>query len=196
MNSKYYIIIENFSLGKSKRIKNEVKKLVNKWIQFEKPYNYYSLYEIEGALYINVEHCSTIYPFHTVKLNQPNNDNQIIEFYGDGNVKNISITIGKFYPFISPSNVKVNNKHYLRLLDFSHNKLPAYLKKELDNEKCLCCASLSCPNNWCPSNTLEDITKEVSTNMELKALYSYYVLTNIIKRKYLNPDIPLIEYFI
>ena len=171
------------------------KRLADSWIQVGTPYKYYSLYEDGNSLCIEVENEQQ--PFQIIKLNDVVDRKQTIEFLGDGIIKLLTITIEGMYPFRGPNSISVNGQPYLSLLSFSCKELfPDYIKNKLNMDKCLCCQSLVCPNNWIPSNHLKDVLQEVINNMELKSLYSYMICINVIKRKYLNPDIPLIDFFI
>ena len=74
---------------------------------------------------------------------------------------NILINFPKEYPF-RPPKVKINNNDYIKLLaDIQANNLYS------GTEKCLCCSTLCCKNNWCPQNDLIDMINEIFSNLNM-----------------------------
>jgi len=74
---------------------------------------------------------------------------------------NILINFPKEYPF-RPPNVKINNDDYIKLLaNIQANNL--YSGKE----RCLCCSTLCCKDNWGPQNDLMDIINEIFSNLNM-----------------------------
>lgn len=77
----------------------------------------------------------------------------------------VEIKIPSEYPFKCPSEITINGHDYKSLLNFGpeYLKLLGYPKTE-----CLCCASLSCKNNWTVHNNITDVLKEIYKNLNNK----------------------------
>jgi hypothetical protein len=97
--------------------------------------------------------------------------------------------IGRNYPFIAPT-VFLNNKTYRSFL-FSKTKYEDINFKKLSGIDCLCCASLTCTDNWSPRETLNNIIDEIKYYKKIKKDIVFKIITDIIKRKHLIEDIDL-----
>ena len=96
------------------------------------------------------------------------------------------------YPFYPPK-IKINNldeKHYL---DIKSNYFRDALKlyKGID---CFCCSTLTCFRNWLPTKKIIDIIKQYEGFQNCCREISIIILVNIIKKKYLNTNINIIEW--
>ena len=65
----------------------------------------------------------------------------------------ITIIVDKYYPFKAPD-ILINNIKYYNILKFISIKFNC-------TDKCLCCKTITCPNNWKPTYTLELILFEI-----------------------------------
>jgi ubiquitin-protein ligase len=99
--------------------------------------------------------------------------------------------INYHYPFVCPK-VFFNDKNYYDFLTYDDN----YIHKQLQDDHCLCCKSLTCSNNWAPSVTLIHIINEIKENVKIKKNIILKVMIDIIKKKYLKDDINLVEWLV
>ena len=81
----------------------------------------------------------------------------------DYNNLKIIFKFPKNYPF-SPPSITINSKNYIDTLAKYHKNNASF--KVEGNNKCLCCNSLVCKNNWGPVNTLLDLYNEIKKNFE------------------------------
>ena len=179
MNVEHKQLIKRYS---NNRVRNELKRLIEgRIVDFVETGDRLSLYITNG-----------LYTFNTIIITQMNNDKMYVEFLGDGVIRHLHFTISRLYPF-QPPDIRVNQHSYLSLLHFNreHRKLLGF-----GSNKCLCCESLTCSNNWGPSCTLDTLIKEVYRNMEYKRVLTYQICVDAIKYKYLNPDIPIMEFLL
>ena len=110
------------------------------------------------------------------------------------NHKGLFIEIGigtSRYPFSSPEKVEINGIEYLSLLRIDNRELS---KLGIDDTKCLCCASLLCKNNWGPRIPITDLLDEIQHNLYIKKAVTNNIICNVIKRKYLIDDIPIMDF--
>jgi len=146
------------------RIKRELKLLVKEGICNEE--NIFIIKNIEDELVVMIK-----------KIN----DNKYYEF-----------TITRQYPFIPPK-VKINNKHVL----LSHRVDSNLFKKSLLKHTgidCFCCETILCSYNWSPTLTLKHIFEDLQRFTEAARKVVIIIIINVIKRKYLIDDIPIIEW--
>lgn len=101
-----------------------------------------------------------------------------------------TIVLNNHYPFHQPNKIQVNNHNYISLLCINQGLL-----KLVSDKKCLCCSSLTCPNNWSPILKIKDILKEIDETLYFKKKISWIICCNVIKRKYLVEDINIEQYF-
>ena len=180
MNSEHKQLIKRYS--SNKRIKTELVSLIEGRIV--------DFVETDGRL--NLYMTRGIYTFDTIIITRMNNNKMCVEFLGDGIIRHVHFTISHLYPF-EPPYIRVNQHSYISLLQFNrkHNTLLGF-----GPNKCLCCESLTCSNNWGPICNLDILIKEVYRNMEYKRALTYQICVDVIKYKYLNPDIPIMEFLL
>jgi hypothetical protein len=90
-------------------------------------------------------------------------------------INNIKFTakLPSDYPFRAP-NLFINDISYIKILRLK--------TKDLKDMKidCLCCKSLTCPNNWAPSKKVNDIIEEFFDNKKIiKKIIGKWFLTEI-----------------
>ena len=131
--------------------------------------------------------------YNTIRLiykrNKHNNDyTQYIIFENDK--VQIQMDFKSTYPFSPPSKIYINGNDYIFILKCQSPDL-----KQLGlKEDCLCCSSITCRNNWCVSYNRCHLLEEIEKNLAIKRGISDLNHCNLIKRKYLIDDIPLIDY--
>ena len=101
----------------------------------------------------------------------------------------ITIAIDSNYPFSPPVKVIINGHNYLSLLGINPQAL-----KLVGLEGCLCCSSLTCGNNWSPSDKIKSIIQEIENNMNIKKKIVTTILTRKICHKYLFEDLNICQY--
>ena len=101
-------------------------------------------------------------------------------------------TICNTYPFTPPKLV-INGKPYESYLYIQSELFGQGLKK-YKNKTCFCCESILCPENWVITRTLKYIMDEFIYYKNICQEISHIGITNVIKRKYLNENINLIEW--
>ena len=105
----------------------------------------------------------------------------------------ISIDFNKStFPFTPPKNIKINNLDYFELIKF--NSYNHEILERITGQKCSCCSSILCRNNWCTTNSMKDIIKEVIKNIKLKQRIIEITHWNKIINKYFGFYLPVIEY--
>ena len=104
----------------------------------------------------------TSYPFYPLKVLKMNIDNNIITNYSYY-LSNISKILRKY-------------QHYEFLYNYViiYTKIkPKLLNSALDKDLCMCCASVSCLNNWTPSKTFYSVIEEY---IEINAITQFIKL--------------------
>ena len=98
------------------------------------------------------------------------------------------------YPFLPPY-LQINYKSYLHFYKTKNEYVINEIEKYIGN-KCMCCKSIICHNNWSPTNSLINIIEEHKyfRNIIKKNAYNAYV--SVIKRKYLVCDIDLLSWLV
>jgi ubiquitin-protein ligase len=162
-------IIVNPSIRK--RISRELTGLFDKHDN-----NYYLMsVDVKDKYYKNKEY----YPY-SIKLYEIST-NRIYEFL-----------LGNNYPFYPPK-LNINDKPYSYYYKPSLNSFNELLLK-YKKIRCLCCKTMICGDNWSPAFTIPHIIKEVHEFANYFKEISNRAIIKVIKRKYLNPDINLIEW--
>tara|TARA_B100001059_G_scaffold236577_1_gene287913 strand:- start:2034 stop:2585 length:552 start_codon:yes stop_codon:yes gene_type:complete len=82
-------------------------------------------------------------------------------------VLHIVITIPSQYPFRPPSCKLNNNTSYMEQLVKMTGHVHNFTTHRGKNEKCFCCQSLTCRDNWGPKKTIIDMLNEVNGMFEL-----------------------------
>jgi hypothetical protein len=96
------------------------------------------------------------------------------------------------YPFFPPR-LKLNNKPYSHYIKFHSAEFNEMYYKYKGN-KCFCCESVLCSNNWSPEITIDKIMEEVESFHNECREIADIVIVNVIKRKYLIDDINILEW--
>ena len=113
-----------------------------------------------------------------------------IQFYDKGLDITIDILYTKEYPF-KPFRALVNNKQYTSLLvkRQCNNTI-----KKMTNIHCLCCASITCPNNWVVSLKFLDILNEINLYLNYIIRAKSKVIASIIEKYYYYPEYIISSY--
>lgn len=96
------------------------------------------------------------------------------------------------YPFMAPI-LYLNSKPYLDYFIYRSDKFRSIFDKYKKN-KCFCCNTLVCGNNWGPQINLLNIINEVNSFHKDCREIADIVIINVIKRKYLIDDINILEW--
>ena len=86
----------------------------------------------------------------------------------------------KTYPFSPPKNLHINNK----IINYMNLGNKPMLKKYF-NVYCLCCISITCPNNWSCMKSINDIMKEY---ISYKTLINTSMVFYYLEKKTIIPD--------
>lgn len=96
------------------------------------------------------------------------------------------------FPFGPPKNINVNTLNYSELIRFNSNSYNDL--ERISGQKCLCCSSILCPNNWTTQKSMKDIVSEVIENIKLKQRIVEIIHGKKIVDKYFGFYLPIIEY--
>jgi hypothetical protein len=96
------------------------------------------------------------------------------------------------YPFAPPT-LELNNKPYLSYFRFRSEKFRELFYK-YKGDKCFCCETKLCGDNWGTPVTLLNVIEEVSLFHKDCREIADRVIIDIIKRKYLIDDINILEW--
>jgi hypothetical protein len=122
-------------------------------------------------------------------LTSDNVINVIVYELVDNKIVCYKFLIKNNYPFVCPT-IFLNNRPYKSFLYGKTKYEDIHLKKFADLN-CLCCASLTCLDNWSPRNTLNNIIDEIKYYKKIKRDLVFKIITDVIKFKYLIDDINL-----
>ena len=80
--------------------------------------------------------------------------------------------------------------------DFLKIENPKYkdILKQLTGTDCLCCSSISCPDNWTVSYTLSKLIYEFKDNIKIKQKIRILYICNLIKDKFKISFLPIEQY--
>ena len=181
MNQEHRQLIKRY-FQNNNRISNEMIKLIGDRI--------FNFIEINDQLNLFIH--SSLYTFNTIIFSHTENQNIHIEFIGNGIIRSLKLILPNSYPF-TPPNVLVNQVKYISLLNFNrgHIKLLG-----LSENRCICCESITCTNNWGPLLIIDTLIKEVFHNIKRKMDYTYNIYVDVIKNKYLNSNIPIMDFLL
>lgn len=96
------------------------------------------------------------------------------------------------YPFGPPKKVLINGKNYFEYL--RPNEPTYHILEYFIGQKCLCCCTLMCKNNWGPQKNLKNILQEILKTFDTKQRIVEYLHAKKIKDKYLIDDIPIFDF--
>ena len=100
-----------------------------------------------------------------------------------------SIIPSIYYPF-RPPQVQINFRPYLQFLKINYLDFSVNLKK-IYKINCLCCSTITCPDNWSPGFTISHIIQEARKFKDYKLTLIKKMMSDKIKLKYLIQDIDL-----
>ena len=100
-----------------------------------------------------------------------------------------SITVTNTYPFKPPS-VKINFRPYQEFLKISSPTFSQQLRK-IHKINCLCCATITCGDNWSPAYSINNLIEEIRRLKGYKRDLINKLLADKIKLKHLLTDIDL-----
>ncbi len=107
--------------------------------------------------------------YECVNLTFNNDLDSIVLIVIDNNINpqfnTLSFILPNEYPF-KPPKIIINDQNYISLLKLNS---PEKLKglHSLTGVKCLCCNTMVCNVNWCPTVTCCNIISEINTNFKL-----------------------------
>jgi len=115
-----------------------------------------------------------------------------IGFYNSNDNNYYDYIISTSYP-ISPPKLNINCKPYSTYFRFNE---PSYTNLLLKYAKirCFCCETITCGYNWGPQLSILSLIKEVEKFRNISKEISYRIIIDVIKRKYLNDDINIIQW--
>ena len=89
--------------------------------------------------------------------------------------KLVKFILSNEYPF-RPPQVKIGDNDYIDILCTSNMRSAT--------DKCLCCSSLACKDNWHPQKKLSDLANEIDENLQLLLQPRFmFLVKNIIMEK-------------
>lgn len=193
LNRQIDLLLNNYVINR--RLKNELRKwLYIKQLDFDNNTEFLlSIYQdiLGDSLQIKID--GNYDKYHTIRLvHQLNTHNRDYKQYIilENDHIQIKMEYGPVYPFRSPNKIYINGYDYITLL-----KCQARNLKQIGlEEKCLCCCSLTCSNNWAPSYNICNLLDEIEHNLSIKRGISDSIHCDVIKRKYLVDDISLMDY--
>jgi ubiquitin-protein ligase len=100
-----------------------------------------------------------------------------------------TMNIPNDYPFTVPR-VEVGREPYARCTILPTSRFRK-IYKELSGMDCICCSTILCNRNWCPSFKLLSIIEEYKTFQAFKSDIVRKICIDTIKDKYLLPDIDI-----
>lgn len=118
------------------------------------------------------------------------NDNMVVYLFKNNVYFIIKMTFERTYPFTPPyTTIGVEkNYNYKKILCDLQTLFPLLNKYDSD-DTCLCCSSLVCKENWCPTINLSEIIKEISKLLDICFLEININLRKKIYNKYLGYSI-------
>ena len=141
---------------------------------------------ITRELQLLPELCSSI----SIYIDEKNNLPVItVEDKGSKSYNIYSFTIDNTYPFRNP-NIEINFIPYSEFLRINSIGFSNNLKK-VKGIDCFCCNSITNYNNWRPTATMSYIIKEIRQYKKIRKDVINKIISDIIKKKYLNDDINL-----
>ncbi len=96
------------------------------------------------------------------------------------------------YPFVPPR-VTINQRP-LRFARTLYSNAFAERLQTYTGIQCFCCESILCSNNWAPQFTCKDVLHDIEFYRKSIRQVIDRIIVDVIKRKYLIDDIPIIEW--
>lgn len=95
------------------------------------------------------------------------------------------------YPFSSPEKVEINGINLLK-------KFNTISQQNIDLlfNRCLCCETILCSNNWSPNRKIEHILIEILKAIDYNDLYIKRILLNKICTKYTNQHLDFLHEYL
>ena len=95
------------------------------------------------------------------------------------------------YPFSSPEKVEINGINLLK-------KFNTITQQNIDLlfNRCLCCETILCSNNWSPNRKIEHILVEILKAIDYNDLYIKRILLNKICTKYTNQHLDFLHEYL
>jgi ubiquitin-protein ligase len=148
--------------------------------------------------FINLISLDLIYPESvSINLNKDkpiNNHNSFSISFITKEYRHFEFIISIHYPF-HPPKLNINFKPYIHYLNFSSLDFRENLFK-YKNIRCFCCSTKTCGDNWSPGFTLKHILEEFDEFKKNCRDVCYILIIDIIKKKYLNFDINIVEWLL
>ena len=119
-------------------------------------------------------------------INHDDSDMIFYMYLSEDKYVTIKINYPRDYPFKAPK-VFINNHDYISLLRIEEK----WKLDFLGPDKCLCCSSMTCANNWCAARTTFQLLDEIKNNLTFKIRLNEIAHVRKIRDKYLIDDIPL-----
>ena len=152
----------------ARRIKRELEKMMN-----------YGICKNDNISISRNKTYNNEFDYHIVIFND--NDKRLYEFI-----------LSSYYPF-KPPKLILNYKPYFEYFRFTSNSYRDLFYK-YKGQRCFCCETKTCGDNWGPSHLLVDIMNEVNQFYTECKEISHIICIKVIKRKYLIDDINIIEW--
>jgi hypothetical protein len=125
-----------------------------------------------------------------INIIKENEEKTIIGIKNMKDNKYYEFIITNYYPFRSPK-IRINN----RCISFYHNIKSSQFRNSLikyTGIECFCCETIL--NNWVPVYKIIDIFNDINKFRNATRQIIDRIIVNVIKRKYLNKDINIIEW--
>ena len=78
------------------------------------------------------------------------------------------------------SPLKPPKQSYDKLLHFDGHDKRLYVNL-LGDKECLCCSSIICPGNWCPTLRVVSIIDEILANLQIRNQIWHIIINNLFK---------------
>lgn len=132
-----------------------------------------------------------------LKIDLTPNYDKISVIYGTNStsvaINNVTFVLSNSYPFSSPSifidtfsnalgsaaTYPPNNISYYQYMISSSPRINR-ITRTLNNNTCMCCTTISCKNNWMPSQTLKKLMLEIEKMKLIKQKTKYIMMTEIV----------------
>jgi len=174
-----YYNIENYHLINDRRLQKEV----------------IAIYQYENHIYSQfIEKMKPNFDRDDISLNiLESNKLSFTLFYKEKYALKIIMDIPREYPFRPPTCKLNTDNDYLEQLVKMNNHVYDFKSHSGKNDKCFCCKSLCCRNNWGPKNNIVDMLNEIYEMFEIinnkvgeiliKKIKNKKIMSKILKEK-------------